>query len=367
MTLAFPNATRIGQSYVHGNRTWSWDGAAWHADPVAGSFASNLTAAARASLLYEVTAIQDPLSSIGLGTTDLHGNSYTLRTSYPFEQIMVWVNGLLLAEDDGTGLVGDWTTDTALNSIDFVTPLVENDVLQIVVLTPPELASIGSVNAHEVLDLDIDWTNPLHPSGEIDGIQTVFELYYMDATATEVPIDASASAEVAIFIDGVQQQPTVDYTVSGSTLTFLTGAPGADTGVWAIWYQPAATAQGVLSYGTAAELLADTPAEGSVGTALDEDTVWLKVSGGWSVLNTRPFANLTALQAWAPGDGATAIDETTGLRYQRIAGAWAPQTIWQGANYAAIAALVDVLTGQMAIDLATSTPYVWTGSVWQAV
>lgn len=367
MTISFPHPLVVGQTYTYGNETWSWDGIAWHVDPIANAALRTLTPASRSTLTYEVTAGMAPLSSIGLGTPDIYGNSYALSDTFPYEQVSVHVDGLLLVEDDGGGLLGDWTVDTSLNTLDFVSPLAEGQIIQVAILTPPSLYAQGSVNAREVLDIDTDWATPGHPPGEIDGIQTVFELYWLDPTATEVPISATASAEVSVFVDGVQQRPSIDYTVSGSTLTFLMAAPAADSTVWAIWYQPAATAQGVLSYASAALLLADTPAAGSIGAALDENTVWLREASSWQPISTRPFADLTTLLAWAPDDGATAIDEGTGLRYQRIAGAWAPQTIIGLANYAAITALTDVLAGQMAIDLALSDSYIWTGSVWQTL
>lgn len=54
------------------------------------------------------------------------------------------------------------------------------------------------------------------PSGLVNGSNTVF-------TLPETPLEA---ASVDVYLDGIKQIPTTDYSVSGLTITFVT-APAA--------------------------------------------------------------------------------------------------------------------------------------------
>lgn len=50
------------------------------------------------------------------------------------------------------------------------------------------------------------------PSGTINGTNTVF-------TLAQTPLE---NAAVDVYLDGLKQIPTTDYSVSGSTITFVT-------------------------------------------------------------------------------------------------------------------------------------------------
>lgn len=60
------------------------------------------------------------------------------------------------------------------------------------------------------------WTDET-PSGTINGSNTVF-------TVSSLPVENEA---VDVYVDGIKQIPTTDYSVSGATITFVVApAPG---------------------------------------------------------------------------------------------------------------------------------------------
>lgn len=63
-----------------------------------------------------------------------------------------------------------------------------------------------------------------------DGSRTVFTMQDQGGT----PLDIQNNEHVEVFVDGHMQQPGVDYTASGSVLTF-TEAPLATSNLWGIW------------------------------------------------------------------------------------------------------------------------------------
>lgn len=121
---------------------------------------------------------------------------------------------------------------------------------------------------------------------------------------------------------------------------------------------------GVRTYPTANALLADSPVEGTLGVALDESTFWLRSGNEWHCHTIRTLADLTAIQAWAPQDGARAYDEAADLTYEHVGGSWRPESIYQ-ADEATLLANTGVLTGQIGVTTDTGRTFVFDGTQWQ--
>lgn len=229
----------IGAMYydtTHG-RTYVFDGTSWKA-------IESVSPAVKSSLTYEATSGQDDFN---ITHPDIYGNTASFSQGNILEGVDVHSKGLRLVFDDGTGN-GDYTVDRANNLIHLNSPADLNDIIQIDVLTPRELLAPGGVSTHMCLDLDTDWSVPGHPTGLIDGVRTQFALYYNDAIDGIKEISTSGSAEVAVFYNGVRQQPTIDYTVTGNDLA-LQFAPVATDVIWALWYKPEGGSTGVIDGG----------------------------------------------------------------------------------------------------------------------
>jgi hypothetical protein len=72
-----------------------------------------------------------------------------------------------------------------------------------------------------------------------DGVKKAFTLTYIDPTAgpPAVAVNAGTGAQLIVSLDGVIQEPMVDFGASGNTLT-MTVAPPADSRFWAVWFRP---------------------------------------------------------------------------------------------------------------------------------
>jgi hypothetical protein len=78
-------------------------------------------------------------------------------------------------------------------------------------------------------------TNPsTGAAGYINGTRTVFALTRADTNAAVAPANA---AGLFVFLNGVPKQPGVDFTVSGSNITFAV-APTLGVTEWAVWVAP---------------------------------------------------------------------------------------------------------------------------------
>lgn len=267
MTLEFPNpATQT--TYTYQGVTYLWDGIAWHIESQ--NFLNTLQPASVAELVYILTA---ELGVVDLGTPDENGNTYTLTQEPPGEAIEVHLDGLKVVE----GI--DFTVSRATNSITFPADLPVSTQVLISVLTPRSELAPGAMDSFLILDLDIDWTTVGNPSGMIDGVRTIFEPHYQDPATLEVNPISTNSEALAIQIGGVRQEPGVDYTMSGSTLTFAI-APQPNTGLWGVYYRAMAPGNGytLLSHGTTAQRDAIVAPE--AGIRVNSDTGVLEFYNG---------------------------------------------------------------------------------------
>lgn len=191
-----------------------WDGERW--EPF-----TTPTPAVATTYVYQATAGQTVFSGM-----DRFGSLLTYDQDYP-EPTDVHVNGVRLVNSRGTGF-GDFSVDTVAGSVTILDPdgLVANSIVQIDLLMPRErlVPVISTVSIQKLQDV----------SSTFDGTAVAFPIRNItDGT----PITVGSPMELSISLDGVMQEPAVDYTVSGSTLTFALPPP-AGTRFWSVRYQP---------------------------------------------------------------------------------------------------------------------------------
>ena len=205
-----PNPLAPGSIYYDStsNTLYVWNGTDWVQT-------AQLTKAYTNTLVYTATAGQTVFSGV-----DLNGQSPVVGIS-PSE---VYVNGVRLVFNL------DFTVDDVANTLTIADPLSAGSMVQWDLLVPMQHLQPGSVNAYKIITL------------VPDGVTTAFPIKYVDKVSGQ-PTDATvgASAELQVSLDGIVQEPGVDYTASVATL-HMAVAPGADAHLWAVWYQPGASA-----------------------------------------------------------------------------------------------------------------------------
>jgi len=189
------------------HQMYVWTGSQWE----------TMTQPQRASLMtlwYRATANQ---TVFPLNTPDLNGVTFTLNTVEP-QQIDVHVNGLKLMQ--GT----NWTVNVATSTVTFLQPVTLNSLVAFDILMPVTQLGPGNV---------FSWS--LKPLVGQDGVKTVFTpLQVKQAGGPAVTVNKNE--ELLVSMDGVLQEPTVAFSASGSTLTFVV-APAADAKVFITWLQ----------------------------------------------------------------------------------------------------------------------------------
>lgn len=262
-----------------------------------------------------------PQTTFPLGTADANGESYTMDPATP-ETVTVHVNGLLKKQDVGFG--GDYTVDANANEIVFASTVATSAVVQISLAISPERLSSTGVNTVSLSDITPDGTT---------------KIFTMTRADTMASVIASEPQELEVFVDGVRQRPTVDYTVLDDALIF-TVAPRADSIVWGAYFAPFGVdgTPGPAGPGWIAGSGApDDGTDGSNGDFyFDEatgDVYGPKTGGMWDVA----VANLTGPSgvgsAWFTGtgvpsgglgeDGDFYLDDATGDVYgPKASGAW---------------------------------------------
>lgn len=286
-----------------------WDGSGWI------SAAQAPAPSAVATLVYRAAAGE---TEILLSTPDLLGQTFVLRNGEPFNGVDVHKNGLRLVQDDGTGTIGTFVVDNIGNRIVFSPALSAGDMIQIDVLTPNALLAPGTVNIVPILDLNIDWTDPLQPPGMINGTRTEFILNYLDVNLNVAVAVLSSNQELALFSNEYRLRPGVDYNVFGSELTFA-NAPQPTDDVWALWYQPAGSG-----------------------------------SGGGVAPPTPPLDQQNAIYQWTPGFG----------RPRWIDGRGYVRSVAALADRQALRPNIDIANGSLVLQADTQDLWYFDGTVW---
>lgn len=245
MTLQFPIPQFIGEAVRYQGGTWVWDGVGWHVDDTA----NRIDLATIPAYLGQFTHVLPnalPLPTfISLATPDIYGATFVLSAVAPLEGIKVYKNGELLVMAGGVGVTGQYVVNRAANRIEFLVPLVVQDVITIGVLTPQDRLAPGRVDVQPIKDLDTDWvTNPSVPTtGMVNGVRRTFDLLIDVPGVGQTFAVIARNSDLAVFVGGVRQRPSIDYITVGAEVT-MTVAPVAGVPFWALWYMPAGASSG---------------------------------------------------------------------------------------------------------------------------
>jgi len=127
---------------------------------------------------------------------------------------------------NGIRLVGgsDYTIDEATSTLTLAVGATANSIIQWDLLVEASQLAPGAISVFKLI---------LSPAP--DGTNRVFTMEYNNPTQGRLPIATSQVAEVAISLDGIVQEPAVDFTAAGSTLT-MSSAPPLGCRFWGTWH-----------------------------------------------------------------------------------------------------------------------------------
>jgi len=200
--LTTPNPLATGSFYYNTTtgQLYIWDGTQW-TTPI------KPTAAYQSNYVYVATAGQKIFTG-----ADMNANIPLVGTS----DSDVHLNGVRLVGGIDYTIAGDALTLT--------NPATVNSIVQWDLLVPPADLAPGAISVFKIA---------IAPAP--DGTNKVFTMTYTHPTMGAQPVASTQVAEVAISIDGIVQEPAVDFAAAGSTLTFAT-APPADCRMWGTWH-----------------------------------------------------------------------------------------------------------------------------------
>jgi hypothetical protein len=202
--LTTPSPLLPGSFYYNTdvNQLYIWDGTQW-VSPI------KLTPAYQSNYVYVATAGQKVFSG-----ADFHGNIPLLADN----DTDVHLNGIRLV--GGT----DYTVDKAANSLTLAVGATANSMVQWDLLVEASALAPGAISVFKIKITPVP-----------DGVNKNFTMTYPNPTLGDQPVAATQVAEVAISIDGIVQEPAVDFSSSGANLTFST-APQLGCRIWGTWH-----------------------------------------------------------------------------------------------------------------------------------
>lgn len=157
---------------------------------------------------------------------DLFGKSYHIDPLDP-NGVEAFVNGVRLMPDPtGDFTVGDFFLDLLTSTVTLAHPLHQGEIAFFDIIVTTSQIQPGAVAV-------VPLTNINTPPGTQDGSRTSFVLTVKSDGST--PVVAGAE-ELIVNIDGVQQEPGVQYAASDDVITFVQ-APATDSYVWIVWYK----------------------------------------------------------------------------------------------------------------------------------
>lgn len=226
--------------------TYAWDGIAWRAQIQPGP-------ALTVRLFYIATINQTLFGD----TPDIYGQTLELNELAEDPVLLYW-NGEIRFLDDGTGTKGDYVVDYANNRVVLRTPAVEGDHIELHQLMGRDRLAPTVTDAHGLRDINLD---PVSGTpGYIDGVRTDFKLRDL-SNAVVAPDDAYT---VQIFLDGVHQRPTADYTTVGDEVRFVE-APPQGTTFWGYFFGQGSGLYARIPYPSA---------NGQILMSVDMQAVW---------------------------------------------------------------------------------------------
>jgi hypothetical protein len=193
--------TSNGQVYV-------WNGSSWQSVP-------SPSKAAVASLYYESIAGQTAFPTTA---SDLFGRTHTFVPATN-EGVEVYLNGVRLMPNGGS-VAGDYSLNATTSTITMSSVVPVSSIVAIDVLEDP-----ANLAPADVL------INKLKPF-VFDGVTTTFLMLLSSGAG----IVAGATTNLHVMLDGVEQEPGVDFTLSADGKSIIyAAAPNADVHGWILY------------------------------------------------------------------------------------------------------------------------------------
>jgi len=174
-----------------------WNGSAWVSPFI-------LTPGYQNTYVYIATSNQTVFSG-----ADVNGATPYLEQA----ETEVHLNGIKLVA------LMDYTVDVPTSTLTLFTPAPINSIVQWDLLVPADQLASGAVDTLKGV---------LSPVP--DGTTTIFTMSYQSQ-----PISVTDAAQVQVNLDGVTQEPHIDYSAMGGTLT-MAEAPPAGARFWILWF-----------------------------------------------------------------------------------------------------------------------------------
>jgi hypothetical protein len=202
--LTTPNPLLPGSFYYNtdNNQLYIWDGTQW-------TTPYTLTPAYQDNFVYIATAGQTAFTG-----PDKDGKIPLLTDN----DSDVHLNGVRLV------LGMDYTVDKATSTLTLNVGATANSIIQWDLLVETSQLAPGAISVFKI---------KITPAP--DGTNKNFTMTYPNPTMGDQPVAATQVAEVGISIDGIVQEPAVDFAVSGANLTFAT-APLVGCRMWGTWH-----------------------------------------------------------------------------------------------------------------------------------
>jgi hypothetical protein len=274
----------VGSMYYNtaNNQLYVWNGSSWQTitTPAKASTASLFYQSVLNQMVYPTT------------TPDLFGQTYAPTA---VEAIEIYLNGVRLTPSGGT-IPGDYTFNYATSTLTLATIPPTGSIVAIDILQDP--LSLGPT---------LILREMLMPLVGFDGVETTFDLIATSGTNIVVndPVDLN------VLLDGVMQEPGVDYVLStnGSQIIFSV-PPTADAACFIVYFSK--SAQGFLSVVTHdLTMYGDGTAANPLGAVLSSEDALLP--GIVYVPPTGIGGTNNAINLAPDGAISVEVDTTTGL------------------------------------------------------
>jgi len=202
--LTTPDPLLPGSFYYNtdNNQLYIWDGTQW-------TTPYTLTPAYQDNFVYIATAGQTAFTG-----PDKDGKIPLLTDN----DSDVHLNGVRLV------LGMDYTIDKDTSTLNLNVGVTADSVIQWDLLVETSQLAPGAISVFKIKIAPVP-----------DGTNKVFTMTYPNPTLGDQPVAATQVAEVAISIDGIVQEPAVDFSATGATLTFAT-APLVGCRMWGTWH-----------------------------------------------------------------------------------------------------------------------------------
>jgi hypothetical protein len=203
--LTTPNPLAPGSFYYNTQyqKLYIWDGTQWTSP-------TSLSPAYQQNYIYNATAGQKAFSG-----PDRDGKVPSVATGSGSD---VHLNGVKLVPTT------DFTVDQPTSTLHLIVGAPAGAVVQWDLLLPVSDLAPGAISVFKIM---------IAPTP--NGTNTAFTMTYNHPTLGAQPVAATQVAEVAVSLDGIVQEPAVDFSVAGANLTFST-APLLGAHIWGTWH-----------------------------------------------------------------------------------------------------------------------------------